>query len=319
MSNLGDKLDSIRELKDQYGVSTKDAYRYLQVKGEYEALTKEVIKETKRRKIEYRPTQREVSNVCSEIRFVIHSFIASLTEEPIDARSFSRKIDFPQEFRDDKRLLVVPYKEMVVKYCEFAAKNKDKDKAFRSTVKYAITENDFFDESGVRFYSPRLEAIKDLPPTDKFLERNASIKEEGILLPGLFARSRPDNIYGDFLRWIKTGQSIEYEEFNPEDLTLEEKTYLYQFYSEGKTPYDRGLNERTLNRMETQRKVALQYIVAQGINVSQAPEKIEESIQLVNRLARRCGPDEDRLKELRYISFAIKNNKKWLEQVIENR
>ncbi|MBI1972447.1 hypothetical protein HYS50_00395 [Candidatus Woesearchaeota archaeon] len=328
MSKLLSLLDACKELKAEYGIGTKDAYQYLKIRNTYRGLRDEVAKELAKQKIQYHPTERKVSNVCSKINADLKTIFRDILDEDVDVKQYT---DHLQSIisKEDKQLCI-PYKEILIKYCAYAM-TEAPDQAYRHMVKDLLKNHQFLDESGLIFFSITLNNIRDLPSLENLIKEDMRIRENHLneMQQLLGMKDGPREKYLEFLEWINEGQEvIWYGTFDPTGITLEEQAYLFQLGcgidSSEKSPYERALQEKTLRKLETERRIALQeMILYKHTNVENAIKDVDKMISNgVQDLPKyQEFPDlQSRLKfsinRFRYLSQAIKKNRKWLETVL---
>ena len=62
--NLRSRLEAVKELKAEYGIGTRDALEYLRISSDHEELRKDIFNQLAKEGVGYRPSGREVSNLC---------------------------------------------------------------------------------------------------------------------------------------------------------------------------------------------------------------------------------------------------------------
>ena len=68
--NLRSRVEAVKELKAEYGIGTQDALAYLRISSDHEELRKDIFNQLAREGVGYRPSGREVSNLCGAVELL---------------------------------------------------------------------------------------------------------------------------------------------------------------------------------------------------------------------------------------------------------
>ena len=69
--HLQGRLEEIKQLKAEYGIGSLDAWRYLKSQEFYAALRDEIVNALHATNLTYRPTLRELANLCQDVQFEV--------------------------------------------------------------------------------------------------------------------------------------------------------------------------------------------------------------------------------------------------------
>jgi len=340
------KLEDIVALKAEYGIGTQDAWRYLKVIEDYTALRDRVSEQLHQKGIKTKPSVREISNLCD--------FIQSSLHEALQIAGAERNLASNTQCCP---AMVFPYSEVLnIHFDQDLFYRRKETNTFDFHFDYETFLLSFYEEKQNEeleeaFKATMVEVLAgDVPyftdPEGNKLTFSAirgNSKYFGDMGSPLDKETKKSNKFAIrlFYAWLR-GEAEERYLTIP-DLTQpteEEKTFLFQKFHSGKTEtlYERAKRERTLYRLETERRIALNDIIEYTHEVDgTANDKVQTEIQ---RLKDLLPCYQRKLRELsevpieltptframwqrkheetKYTLCAIKKNKAWLEKVLSN-
>lgn len=294
MTDLKSRLEAVKELKREYGIGSDLAHKYLKAHSEFSALRDEIVEELKNHKVNYSPSVREISNVCDTARHAIQDLVDLVMSDP--------------EYN-------------IRRY----------SKTLESSYSHSLHPDDLvFDYNALLLrYFKMLDSTKDPAISLMFSISHFIDSDHPYLCDGR------DKLSFSSLRNGKPVKDIsiisgKIEDFNPGSVTDEERKFLMH----SKTNYERAIKEKTLYRLETTRRIALNEMTmwTEGDNIE---ERIKGKIENLKRRIAKCsdrirqltgfsgagyliGNDKHMIEEYRYKIRAIVENKKWLEKILSN-
>lgn len=349
MGNLEGKLEVVKMLKEEYGIGSQDAWKYLKVQKEVDRIHKESGA------LEAGISSVEVANTIYRYhRFIDHLFYANGISsdevclidflEPINYAGLNNKnliekyAKWRERFRNNLESNGVPINddsELVSSSLSFFSAIRDilqsnEEAGFFKEKKFNL--NDFLDGSIARKF------FKVEEGNDKYLRKIIDLKNNK-LSPEEIATLADD--FDDVFSY----------KFSRKTSVVELK-YLYKSYNgmNAMENYNTAKNERTLRKMDSQRRIALNYIISGGF------ESVEESLSMLkheladsqkyissrsqdnlrqNQLIERLGEEEGKTmfeilnrnftKSLnnivdftKYTIHAIVSNRSWLEKMLKH-
>ncbi|MBI2451805.1 hypothetical protein HYV50_01865 [Candidatus Pacearchaeota archaeon] len=349
-SELEGKLEAIKELKAEYGIGSREAWNYLKVRQEYTQLADKIAQELKKEGLSYRPSYREISNLCGRAEEHLRLTLEDISEAlAIKEKRFPRdQIVVPyakilqrgtlaylenQNFPDMDIVVnrwKFDYEKFIKNFYRKLRETEDKKKAFNIAFRGIINGNDSYieDESGKRLTLNEILENERLLLTNepKFIE---DMEDAKIIL------ERASSL----LTWL-AGESSDFSgvPFRVDDFqeqTIEELEFLYGCYSAEKNLYNRALREKSLGNIWIERRIALNKVITEADRKESPKEMIDDVLvnerKKLARTSRRLrgyismeAPSVliENGKELKakrqYFIQAIISNRKWLEKVLSS-
>ncbi|HLF55124.1 MAG TPA: hypothetical protein VI612_05390 [Candidatus Nanoarchaeia archaeon] len=339
MVDLTARLESIRELKAQYGIGSQSALRYLKVQDTMIGLADDVSARLSDEGLDYHPSVREISNLCealrgsvkftldlqSEMRAVLalgrlakdhHVESADPRQGMIESRTKGDHFSSPAGLFDVKWNL--DYASMLVNFYRAMQLCGRTGRAFNAVMFNFISgKQAFLTGADGRQYT-----LNEICENDSFLAHEGRI---------------PGDMLEEFVEAVKEKMSVAKAGIfgaglKIDGLTEEEGKFLLQSGA-----YERAVREKTLHRMDTERRLALnelmQYVdflkdhSAQELvdtRLSALGAQLDKRRELLRKVDGQSGAAfiTERQKELvaqsSYYIRAIRQNRKWLENVLSN-
>ena len=312
------QVQEIKELKEEYGIESWAAFRYLQARNHYRNIVSTVLKELQEEDSEnmYRPSEREVANLCRFLWDTVSQECALNDEE----WSISTRTPCPEmpcePFYDDISstilkhrcdLFPVDYKRAIKQYCRSHAR---------------ITEEEVRSLLEIAFHDSKIEELKIALAITTIVKdcdfhwlgtsiKNSRTREETNYLLGADCGPEPDP-------QISLDESLDRQ-------------------------YILAKRDRTLHRFEIERKLATNYIIVHferdiimtKFNISdiintidnvikaQTLDRSGDNLRELRELGEQWGlnnfPEEtDDRERLQYYRLAILKNKRFLEKFFSN-
>jgi len=319
--SLERKLAGIKELKSMYSIPSWNAWNYLKTQNAYERLQAEVAARRLETDIK-KPNLRELANLC---RVIAWSFATAM----MDINS--------QYIKQNEKMIIAPAsrpgREYYAMAFSWAVDIPEKDALGRRDSEILNDE----ERSGVLKITP---CYVDIICAYKRLQMER--EGEDVLGGSMETRIRSQSAQSVMLdgesysfRGLLQHCAIKREEiqldmsglgilFKLGGTTLEERAPLLA----PDEAYERGCAEKTLYRWETERRIALSYVVAEGGDIDFALKGFAYGIryarECIESLEKSDGPvqllDHDRRleKKLSYAARAIKRHRDWLAEVLSH-
>jgi hypothetical protein len=336
INDLTEVFENVKYLKTGFGlpVTTKNALRFIRSRQAYKALKDGVNQrlESEGAGLDY--TLGEVSNLCDVVRVSIRT---ALDMASFDSWKKDRNPEINNKFFDIERYYPtlylsmcekdgekfdVDYEAFVCGYARSFSQDRNPREAFRDTFLefYGGNSIHLIKPDGERITYSQFEEDKSLHLTSELWEGEIGPRDEEFYTLW----------FEDLQDWIKFGATDYFEvESRLEDTTEEEKLCLYGIGSldDKSEPYNRAVEEKTLKRMETERQVALAYILNNNYgNIRDSISGIErnlvenrgnhEKLKSVTSHGEIMEWSERLIKRNVYIRNAIKKNTRWLEGIL---
>ena len=263
-------FETVRQLKDEYGIGSRDALAYSRAQTAYTDLRDRLIGVLREHGIDYRPLVREVANMCDSVRLVAEETLrVRAAEKVLEAGPGYTEREFhvlgPHRFyafaQHDKHLgeeqesipVSFDYETFLASFFAHYATTRDVDTALRRTVRVCLADETAYFRRGEWTTATFGEAAVDTEFLIEPYEHPTQPEDT----------ERREEQKGQFAGWLR-GET-------PYDLaggfqpslgapTSEELKYLYnlgRFITGEKGVYTRAVRDQTLNRPETQRRIAL--------------------------------------------------------------
>ena len=336
MTDLAAKFESVQELKREYPTNSLNAWKYLKVREAFEDLSDRIKKYLDEQGIKYTPSHREVSNLCQYARSLFSSSLDASSAKRAKALGF---VDIPKNhlilayhpLLDRRRDIEEPESDNMFKTWKFDYEefikvffvrlNEDKkhEVALRTAFAKAHAGSHPYLEDSQGKYS-----FEEFAKQDRFLLSKLVMDSEN--------KEVIENIeyqISAIQRWIfGLEQELIPDRFYPNHLTQEESDFLFGLKN---NPYERAVREKTLRKIETERRVAssavLQY---QGTPyekdiehiVKEQKRKLRSRLERLKKLQRLNAPlsilknEEELIDKAKYTIKAINVNKKWLKRIL---
>ncbi len=368
---LQGKLEEIKQLKTEYGIGSLDAWRYLKSQEFYTALRDDIVNALYATNLTYRPTLRELSNLCQYVQFEVQwAFRAWSYERASETRGKHPQLQDilfcnPQvnQYHDSdmnlqktaQRTWMFDYQSFLIHYCQLkdVCRDMNDQDLFVKVFASALTSTHPYltDDKGNRLTFSQVRKTDSLLITDSDAGRTKKQR------PKQFERAIWQSVINDFHFLYGNKDKLTAEDqfeigegmHESEEaaisirnrITHEEHLFLYKLYTSDDS-YKRAQRERTLGRIEIERRIALQEVLANeyiGGNIfgSSYQEKIEGALDV---LKAHLSEIREKLKnqklwssdevysdvgflgelegESKYKLAALKKNRKWLEKVLSN-
>ena len=286
MNPIKSRLEEVKMLKAEYGISSENALRYLKIQDEYSGLRGDLIPILRREGIQYKPSVKEISNICNEAMDRLEkdlftsnkaAFEQLEAEGKVNMRPVTCGVSLPREtllFRGE----VEPkskdlwwkfdYKAFLVEYARIRDETGSHFQAFSGVMK-AVEEGDgrYFTGPEGRF---SYQEIASSPKYTSSAEEILDTQENEPIWDGLREKisqnpdMEPNDIIKSLFAVVFTGEGVESKDeppFSSERPTMEERHLLHgQLYGVINDLYGRAEREHTLGRLETERRIALAFV-----------------------------------------------------------
>lgn len=345
--HLRPRLEAIQELKREYGIGSKEAFLYLKVCDDYERLRDQLATQLRVEGFHFRPTLRQTSNLCDYAQKAVCNAVEvfalskalergnTFTNKPIHVHPYSPHFREYDEITDDALVdFAFDYAPFLLDYGKYMSSTNNSDKA----LFYALANSISSDRPCLTLTTTEkkmsfadLEKCSDpLIQEDFFydLKNERSIEDKNL----------EHSFVKEFDAWIDDDkENAYYPRYSKyltdlERATEEEVVFLY---GDRDNPYERAVEENTLRRIETERRIALHYILRNSHDQHSPHQMISTLLTALEgeiRVSRErfktlqvlTAPpivlDNERniLGHLRYELVAIKKNRAWLENVLSH-
>lgn len=347
-SDLESKVESVQLLKQEHNISSLNALSYLRSVEQYEQLRAEVNQALKSEGIRFNLSDKKISNLCEAIKTIVKDTInfadfEHFREGPsnyfvgdfnplLTRRPGQAELDVIEE-----RTFKLDYNVFIADFARYLAQGRDVNEALRqaflvfksSQHPYLTTPNG----EKVNFQ----ELVQKIPELgEKRLRLEEITHNPEMLRASKDTNEFTESVVEDFREWEITGsKSYRSGILELEQITQEERQFFYGFSIDEGKPYDRAVTEQTLKRLETERNIALHFMIGNyDTDPEQKPEKaIVKTIASLTGALQRRRERYQKLIELKapsdtadharlsvdrtqYTLLAIKKNRKWLETVL---
>ena len=282
--HLQGRLEEIKQLKAEYGIGSLDAWRYLKSQEFYAALRDEIVNALHITNLTYRPTLRELSNLCQdvqiEVQIALHAWscecaLANPGKHPQlqdilfcnpqinqhrDGYMITQKTPKPWMF--DYRPFLICYYQLKDVYGDM----NDPDLLVRTFASALTSTHPYLkDDKGNRL------TFSEVRKTDVLLTTDSDAKRTKKQRPQQFERAmRQSAIDAFYFRYgnkdnltaenqFEIGEDMRESEETAipmtKRITNEERLFLYKFCTSDEL-YERAQRERTLGRIEIERRIA---------------------------------------------------------------
>tara|TARA_Y100000034_G_C6894063_1_gene411790 strand:- start:195 stop:1127 length:933 start_codon:yes stop_codon:yes gene_type:complete len=309
-------------LKQQYDITSQAAFNYLRCQDNYETLRQQTIREGARNV----PFSSELANVCNNVK--------ELTKEALKATEIEERL---KKGRVTKRF----YYHINGFNHEITHEKSEEDCGNinwpRAVKNYLQFQNSDWEETTRAYFDFLINEI------DNSLEeaRNKSIKLE---LPGTIMEDYSRRTLREIGLWINRFQDIPFfiphGLISPKETSEEEMELLYGAdrtmgdVSFENSHYERAERERSLGRLEVERKIAIQALSPEiskskkhNTTIQRAIEGYlnnkEEELSDLRKEHTRISQEEgntidEMLRKEKYLRLAVKKNRNFLERFFSN-
>ncbi len=345
-SDLESKVASVQLLKQEYNISSLNALSYLRSVERYEQLRAEVNQALKSEGIRFNLSDKKISNLCEAIKTIVKDAINFADFEQFRGRVNNYFVgDFnpllvkrPGQAEPDvseERTFKLDYNSFIADFARYLAQGADQDEALRQAfLGFKASQHPYLTTSeGEQLnFQELLQIIPILGEKRKRLDEITN--DEDMLRNSEAADQFAESLAEDFKEWEITGsKSYRSGILELGQITQEERQFFYGFSVDKGKPYDRAVTEQTLKHLETERNIALHFMMGNyDTDPEQKPEKaIEKTIASLTGALQRRRERYQKLIEIKapsdtadnvklsvdrtqYTLLAIKKNRKWLEQ-----
>lgn len=353
-NNLRSLFEEVRHIKETLGmpIPSQNALRYVKSQRVYENLRDKV---NERLRSEGETTDfgvRELANLVNSFRTTIEgvcNLYATTTwiesdNEFVKKYFVPRQLDImnfnPNYGSLDSGLGTLPaqidYLSLICDFIVNYKKTRDLNKAYLG----AFTKNSI-KKSFLKFEDGTNLSLEDYKQRiDLHLEKANWASPEDLHMEGvefsneMFEELVLDNFNSDSCE-VKAFFDNEYSFYSFQGPlnrnTPEEMDFLYSgiIGGEKNSPYRRAVEERTLGRMETERQIALHHAFRKsgtkledliiGLETKIKKKRCELKSQEMQEMPQfMIMKDMEHIEEMRYTLVALKKNKKWLGQILDN-
>lgn len=341
MSNLEKKLGEIRHLKQEWDIGSKDAYDYLKSQEELTAFRKNHESEGA---LQF--TNRQIVNIADEFAHYVQNFLDSCAHVYADKKQSWAKENFVQKIIPTEKITVYQKNEDNIWICDYDtvfsvflqhysnfSKNSNNQKAkILAAFNYTLAELLFTEIPILYNLDEKPYLITQIAFDDELMlkGKNNSLFHDPYYSGAVENAKETLADYGLLGKMDLTSLPF-YPELNV--LSRHEYKYLlnYGVFGEKDDSYDRAVKEITLKRQDTQRKIALNYLLhlpEEERSIENAYSSLEEHVQFglksVSKFEQLSAPlpviqgAQYSLKKKIYLLKAVKNNRKWLEQMLSH-
>lgn len=340
MGNLEKKLGEIRFLKQEWDIGSKDAYDYLKSQEELTAFRKNHESEGA-----LNFTNRQIVNIADELASHVQNFLDFCSHIYADKKQTWPRENFVQKIaptvkievyqKTDDNIWICDYDSVfsvfLQHYSNFSKKSNNQKAKIRAAFNYTLAEILFTE-------IPILYSLDEKP------HLITQIASDDNLMLGSKKFLFGDSYYSDAVETAKDAladygwlakMDLTSLPFHPELDVLSRHEYKhllsYGVFGEKDDSYDRAVKELTLKRQDTQRRIALNYL----LHLPEDERKIDEVYSSIQRRIQNCMETISKyeqtsaplpmiqgaqyaLKKRVYMFKAIKNNRKWLEQMLSH-
>lgn len=338
MGNLEKKLGEIKYLKQEWDIGSKDAYDYLKSQDELNAFRK---RHEGQGALQF--TNRQIANIADEFKRLVNHFLDSNYSVYADEEKYWVKENVVQEmvpthkitYDKNDNVWICDYDQVFSLFFEhyyaFSKVITNQDlkvvAAFNSTL-----SNLLFDEIPFLYdlkETPRL--VSEIISNEKLIVLGENtLEDKDTMSSDLADSSRSELENFESLRELNFGSLPFYPELNV--YSRHEYKYLFGFsVGEKDDLYDRAVKELTLKNQETQRRIALNYLLhlpEDERNLENAYSKLEHHVhsglKTVSKFEHLEAPQpiiegaQNSLKKRIYLLKAVKKHGKWLEQMLSH-
>jgi len=354
--DLESKVYEMQMLKQQYGLSSSNAHAFMRSKAAYEQLRTTVNHALKSENIALNLSWQEISNLCENTRFVISDAlnephfqhtggfsyfgVREFNDGLLNDRLVPAARDNPgtpglvrRDVHDREKVFEFDYAAFLQAFARAQKQGHDKSEAFRQAflIFKDDTESYLTSPRGKRLnYAKFVETVMDYGqdrPTEEITSDAEMIAQDESIR--IFSQEKIE----EFQEWQMTGsRAYSHGNILLNKIAPEERKFLYGL-SNKDDPYDRAVQEKTLGRMETERNLALHYILGNY----ELEDKVTASIvKAVADLTQQRDRRKERHKSLietkapsvvieiervrvektQYTLNAVRKNRRWLEEIL---
>ncbi len=358
-TDLEGKVYEMRELKKHYGINSTNAHAFMRSEAAYEKLKSQVNQVLKPEGTTLRLSWQEMSNLCHDLAFVVkdalneahfqhtrdfnYFHVRKFNDELLNDRvipwakyrpgtpGLCRRVDYNKE-----TTFTFDYERFLETFARVQAEEGDRQEAFRQAflIFRDSREPYLMSPEGESLSYPRFVetvlgygremTIEEITPDQKMIAETAEV------MAGY------GDLVEDFKEWQMTGsKNYGHAVVKFHKVAQEERKFLYGLSNEDDL-YERAIRERTDKKLETERRIALNYILGNyGLvgeraaiitgaidDLTQARDRRRERLQM--SLGVTSAPDviiqnmRTHFEKTQYTLNAVQKTRKWLEEILSH-
>ncbi len=310
------RLEDVVALKQEYGINSQDAFKYVKGMEFYEDLRDQVNNQIRGQPFKIKPlTLRETANFCEMLYARIDSVLhdEQVRRGVVEEKTIARVNPLHGSEEPNRVNWYLDYSPLLMNYAQSSFRKKGAElKATDEASMWVVTNphHYFTDINGVGMNYRGL--VNNLP-NGEFFDKN------DFLFPGEKLSSNVPMGLLEVFKGLSDG-------FNTKRMIDEESDFLHGRKTE-KTLYERAKREETLNRLETERRIAMQEIAISSNELDffdEGPESLfagkvirGTERDLLGELSKEDINEEWREK-LKYSLKSIRKNKSWIKKMLGN-
>jgi|GEM_PF-4892786 len=339
MGNLEKKLGEIKYLKQEWDIGTKDAYDYLKSQEQLAAFRKHHENEGA-----LNFSNRQIANIADEFALYVQKFLdscATISAEKNEAYPRENVIErlvptsrlFNAFGQKSDNIWICDYDSLLSiflgHYDTFSKYiNNEKAKIY-AAFNYTLAESLFKEIPILYNLEQKPHLVTEIVSNDKLNYHS----KNSIQNDTLFINGQKDA--KGFLRQCGLLLKLKFNRLpfvpKPDCFSRHEIFYLLSYSFEKDDLYERAVKELTLKRQDTQRKIALNYALLHSEEektiekvISRTQDSVNFNLKNLSKLEELSAPSriisnsKNNLKKKIYFLKALKNNRKWLEQMLSH-